>query len=85
MGRKHRTINQNQNQMNKDRVPTVFSVTTENFIGTISDAPPPIDIPLAIVTCWLQSASQCHISVIIIVKDYTRYSGTFGSVTNSHG
>lgn len=25
---------------------TVFSVTTENFIGTINDAPPPIDIPL---------------------------------------
>ena len=24
---------------------TVFSVTTENFIGTIREAPPPIEIP----------------------------------------
>lgn len=26
-------------------VRTVFSVTTENFIGAIKDAPPPIEIP----------------------------------------
>lgn len=29
-----------------EAVLTAFSVTTENFIGTINDAPPPIDIPL---------------------------------------
>ena len=29
---------------------TVFSVTTENFIGTISDAPPPMEKPLTRAT-----------------------------------
>lgn len=38
------------------RVRTVFSVTTENLIGIINDAPPPIDIPWARATC--QSSSN---------------------------
>lgn len=36
----------------KDQIHTVFSVTTENFIGTIKDAPPPIEIPCTRATCW---------------------------------
>lgn len=51
-------------KMNKDQVPTVFSVTTENFNGTINDAPPPIDIPCTRATC--QSTSTSHFGILVI-------------------
>lgn len=44
---------------------TTFSVTTENVIGTIKDAPPPMEIPLTRATC------QIH--MYYVVRDLTKY------------
>lgn len=41
-------------------VRTVFSVTTENFIGAIKDAPPPIEIPWTSATCTVHKMEDAE-------------------------
>lgn len=61
--------NQAQNttteEYDEEQIPTVFSVTTENFIGTIKDAPPPIEIPFTRATCDSTKTWVANIDCII--------------------
>lgn len=51
---------------------TVFSVTTENFIGTIKDAPPPMEIPWTRATWQVQKNNKTILNVAYLTMLWWR-------------